>query len=163
MILDVRNNGGGLVATLRIVASAFIDRSILYFYQRVKTGPGHNDFGPPIPLVVSPRSGAPGYGKRIAFLTNRFSASGSEHLTQIFRTLGNVTQIGDTTFGAFGDIISIAELPNGWTFSYPCRLTTTPEGKCYEGIGIVPDVLIRNSAADINAGFDRVMDYAAAH
>jgi carboxyl-terminal processing protease len=163
MILDVRNNGGGLVATLRIVASAFIDHSILYFYQRVKTGPGHNDFGPPIPLVVSPRAGAPGYAKRISLLTNRFSASGSEHLTQIFRTLGNVTQIGDTTFGAFGDIVSIAELPNGWTFSYPCRLTTTPEGKCLEGIGFVPDVLVRNSAADINGGVDRVMDYAVVH
>jgi hypothetical protein len=163
LILDLRNNGGGLVVTLQIIASAFIDHSILYFYQRAKTGPRHNDFGEPIPLVVSPRSGAPGYTRPIALLTNRFSASGSEHLTRIFRTLGNVTQVGDTTFGAFGDIISVAQMPNGWTFTYPCRLTTTPDGKCYEGIGFVPDVLVRNSASDINAGVDRVMEYAVAH
>lgn len=163
MIIDVRNNGGGLVVTLQIIASAFIDHSILYFYQRAKTGPGHNDYGSPIPLVVSPRAGAPGYGKRIALLTNRFSASGSEHIAQIFKTLSTVTQIGDTTFGAFGDIINIAQLPNGWTFSYPCRLTTTPDGRCLEGIGIIPDVLVRNSGSDINAGIDRVMDYATAH
>ncbi|HTY58329.1 MAG TPA: S41 family peptidase [Bacteroidota bacterium] len=163
LVLDVRNNGGGLVVTLQIVASAFIDQSILYFYQRPKSGPKHNDFGNPIPLVVSPRKGAPGYGKKIALLTNRFSASGAEHMTEIFRTLGTVTQIGDTTFGAFGDIISVGQLPNGWTFTYPCRFTTTPDGRCFEGIGIVPDVLIRNSAADISAGVDRVLDYAVAH
>jgi C-terminal processing protease CtpA/Prc len=163
MILDVRNNGGGLVVTLQIIASAFIDHSILYFYQRAKTGPKHNDYGPPIPLVVSPRAGAPGYAKSIALLTNRFSASGSEHITQIFRNLSTVTQMGDTTFGAFGDIINIAQLPNGWTFSYPCRLTTTPDGRCFEGTGIIPDVLVRNSGTDIKAGVDRVMDYAVAH
>jgi C-terminal processing protease CtpA/Prc len=163
MIIDVRNNGGGLVVTLQIIASAFIDHSILYFYQRAKTGPRHNDFGNPIPLVVSPRPGAPGYGKSIALLTNRFSASGAEHITQIFKMLSTVTQIGDTTFGAFGDIVNIAQLPNGWTFSYPCRLTTTPDGRCLEGIGIIPDVLVRNSGSDIDAGIDRVMDYAVAH
>ncbi len=163
LILDVRNNGGGLVVTLQIIASAFIDHSILYFYQRPKSGPKHDDFGNPIALVVSPRAGAPGYGKKICFLTNRFSASGAEHLTQIFRSLSTVTQVGDTTFGAFGDIISVGQLPNGWTFTYPCRFTTTPDGRCFEGIGIVPDVLVRNSAADINGGVDRVMEYAIAH
>jgi carboxyl-terminal processing protease len=163
LVLDVRNNGGGLVVTLQIVASAFIDHSILYFYQRPKSGPKHNDFGAPISLVVSPRAGAPGYGKRIALLTNRFSASGAEHMTEIFKTLSTVTQIGDTTFGAFGDIISVAQLPNGWTFTYPCRFTTTPDGRCLEGIGIVPDVLIRNTAPEISAGMDRVLEYAVAH
>ena len=151
------------MVSLQIVASAFIDHSILYFYQRAKTGPKHNDYGTPIPLVVSPRAGAPGYAKNIALLTNRFSASGSEHITQIFRTLSTVTQIGDTTFGAFGDIINVAQLPNGWTFTYPCRLTTTPDGRCYEGIGIIPDVLVRNSGSDIRAGIDHVMEYAVAH
>ena len=72
-------------------------------------------------------------------------------------------QPGDTTFGAFGDIINIAPLPNGWTFSYLCRLTTTPDGRCLERIGIIPGVLVRNSGSDINAGIDRVMDYAVAH
>jgi C-terminal processing protease CtpA/Prc len=105
-------SGRGLVVTLQIIASAFIDHSILYFYQRAKTGPKHNDFGSPIPLVVSPRPGAPGYTKSIALLTNRFSASGSEHIRQIFKTLTTVTRRGDTTFGAFGDIINIAQLPS---------------------------------------------------
>jgi C-terminal processing protease CtpA/Prc len=51
-------------------------------------------------------------------------------------------------------------LPNGWTFHYPCRLTTTPEGKCYEGIGIIPDYVVENTKADIDANKDNVMDTA---
>lgn len=68
--------------------------------------------------------------------------------------------VGDTTFGAFGDIISRAQLPNRWTLTYPCRLTRTPDGKCYEGKGLVPDYLEENYAADINAGNDKAIKFA---
>ncbi len=160
IIVDVRNNGGGLRATGDIIASAFIDREITYFYQRTKVGPGHNDLSGKFPISISPREGILSYSKNTVLLTNRFSASGSEYLTEIFKNLSYTTQIGDTTFGAFGDIISIAQLPNGWTFTFPCRLTTTPDGNCYEGKGIVPDHLIENSAADIKSGKDNVINFA---
>ncbi len=130
LIIDLRNNGGGLKVTGAIIVSSFIDRQITYFYQQEKTGPGHNDFGPRIPLTVSPREGVLRFTKNIALLTNRFSASGSEHFAQVFRYLSYATQIGDTTFGCFGDVINTEQLPNGWTFRYPCRLTTTLEGTC---------------------------------
>ena len=160
MIIDLRNNGGGLKVTGAVIASAFIDRNFTYFYQQEKTGPGHNDFGSPIPLTISVRPGVLRYNKKIALLTNRFSASGSEHFTQVFRYLSYATQIGDTTFGCFGDILQTAQLPNGWTYLYPCRLTKTPEGKCYEGLGMIPDILVENTKADIDAGRDNVMDRA---
>jgi hypothetical protein len=160
LIIDLRNNGGGLKVTGAIIASAFIDREITYFYQREKTGPGHDDFGGPIPLTVTPRKDVLRFTKKIALLTNRFSASGSEHFAQVFRYLKYATQIGDTTFGCFGDVLNIAQLPNGWTYRYPCRLTTTPEGTCPEGIGIIPNVLVENTKANIDAGKDNVMEYA---
>ncbi|NLT52320.1 MAG: S41 family peptidase [Ignavibacteria bacterium] len=158
IIIDVRNNGGGMKITGQIIASAFVDREITYLYQQEKNGPGHNDFGSPIALTVSP--GTVTFNKNIALLTNRFSASGSEHFAQVLKNLPYSKQIGDTTFGAFGDIINNAQLPNGWGFAYPCRLTTTPDGKCPEGIGIIPDFLVENTKNDITAGKDKVMDYA---
>jgi C-terminal processing protease CtpA/Prc len=163
LIIDLRNNGGGLVVTLRTIASDFIDREINYFDQRAKTGPGHNDFGPLIHLLVDRSTGRPTFTKKLALLTNRFSGSGSEHFAQIFKSLSYAKQIGDTTFGAFGDIISTAELPNGWTCSFPCRLTTTSEGKCYEGIGIVPNILSENTRFDITAGRDNVINTAVTY
>ena len=160
IIVDLRNNGGGLRETGNIIASAFVDREITYFYQQTKVGRGHNDLSDKFPISIAPREGILKYTKRTVLLTNRFSASGSEYLTEIFRNLSYATQIGDTTFGAFGDIISVTELPNGWTFTYPCRLTTAPDGKCFEGKGIVPDYVVENSAADIKSGKDNVINFA---
>lgn len=160
MIVDVRNNTGGLIVTENIISSAFIDHTITFFYSRCKSGPKHNDFASPRPVSVSPRSGIVPWTKKIAMLTNRFTASGGEYITQVFKNLPNSTQIGDTTLGAFGEITNMAELPNGWTFTYPSTLTTTPDGKSPEGIGIIPDVLIENTKADIETGNDRVVEYA---
>lgn len=160
MIIDLRNNGGGLRNTTDIIASSFIDREITYFYQQTKTGPKHDDLSGQIPISILQRKSASVFTKKNVLLTNRFSASGSEYFVQIFKNLSYSTQIGDTTFGAYGDIINIAQLPNGWTFTYPCRLTKTPEGKCFEGKGIVPDYLVENSDQDIKVGNDRVINYA---
>ena len=160
MIVDVRNNGGGLRVTGNIINSAFIDREITYFYQRLKTGPGHNDFGDVRPISISPRSGVQRYTKKIALLTNRFSGSGSEYTAEVFKNLSYSIQIGDTTNGSFGEITQVAQLPNGWVFWYPCSLTTTPDGKSPEGIGIIPDILVENTRADINAGNDKVLSFA---
>jgi C-terminal processing protease CtpA/Prc len=160
LIIDLRNNGGGLKVTLGIIASAFIDREVTYFYQKEKTGPGHNDFGPQIPLTISPRPGVQRFTKNIALLTNRFSASGSEHFSQIFQYLPYTAQIRDTTLGCFGDIVGNHQLPSGWVFWYPIRLTRTPDGFCPEGLGIIPDILVENTKRDIDAGRDNAMQRA---
>lgn len=160
IILDVRNNGGGLLVNVQIIASAFIDRDITYFYSRLKTGPGHYDLSDPIAKTVSKRTKIIPYTKKVGLLTNRYSGSGSESTAQIFKFVDYAIQIGDTTFGAIGEINHEAELPNGWTLRYPCTLYTTPEGFCPEGIGIVPDIQVENTKADIESGHDKVMEYA---
>jgi hypothetical protein len=160
MVVDVRNNTGGLIITENIISSAFIDHKITFFNSRRKTGPKHDDFGELLPVSVNPRPEIVPFTKRIAFLTNRFTASGGEYMTQVFKNLSYSTQIGDTTMGAFGEITSMSELPNGWTFTYPCTLTTTPDGKCPEGIGIIPDILVENTKVSIDAGNDKMIEYA---
>ena len=160
MIVDVRNNGGGFRNNGHIICSAFIDRERTYFYQRLKNGPGHNDFSQQRAVTIAPRPGTQRYTKKNAVLTNRFTASVSEYAVQIFRTLPYSTQIGDTTFGMLGDVTSVAHLPNGWIFWYPCTFTTTPEGYCPEGIGIIPDILVENTRADINRKRDNVLERA---
>lgn len=160
LIVDVRNNGGGVIVAERIIISAFIDHSITYLYSRQKTGPGHDDLGEKIPITVVPRNSSTPFTKKIALLTNRFTGSGAEYLTEAFKNLSYATQIGDTTIGAFGEITNTSELPNGWTYRYPCTFTTTPDGRCLEGIGIVPDVLIENTLVDIMTHHDKVLEYA---
>ncbi len=161
IIVDVRNNGGGLRVTGDVINSAFIDHDFTYFYQRLKTGPRHDEFGSPRPISISMRPGIPIYNKKLVLLTNKFSASGAEYTAQVFKNLTYSTQIGDTTHGSFGEITCNAELPNGWIYWYPCSFTYTPDGMCPEGIGIIPDILVENTKSDIDAGRDKVLEYAA--
>jgi hypothetical protein len=163
MIIDIRNVGGGLKTNVPLFASYFVNREFTYFYQQEKTGPGHYDFGNPMPLSVSPNTAGPTFTKKIVLLTNRFSASAAEHTSQIFKYLPYATQIGDTTEGAFGDVVARGELPNGWTFLYPQKLTKTPEGFCPEGFGIPPAIYQENTKADIDNGIDKVMNKALEH
>jgi carboxyl-terminal processing protease len=163
LILDVRNNGGGFLVNTLYVASAFVDREITYFYSQLKTGPGHNDLSEPLAKKVFPRSTGPLYSGRMILLTNRFSSSGSEVLAQILKYVPSSEQIGDTTTGVVGEVTHVAQLPNGWTLNYPCTLTTTPDGKSPEGIGIIPDIALENTKADVLAGRDIVLEFAIKH
>ena len=160
IILDVRNNGGGFLVNVLYVASAFVDREITYFYSQLKTGPGHNDFGEPVAKKVTPRNTGPLYSGKIVLLTNRFSSSGSEVVAQILKNVPASVQIGDTTTGVVGEVTHVAQMPNGWTLNYPCTLTTTPDGKSPEGIGIIPDIALENTKADVLAGNDIVLEFA---
>jgi carboxyl-terminal processing protease len=163
IILDVRNNGGGFLRNALYVASAFIDNEITYFYSQLKTGPGHNDFSEPVAKKVFPRNSGSLYSGKTVLLTNRFSSSGSEVVAQILKNVPACEQIGDTTTGAVGEVTHVAQLPNGWTLNYPCTLTTTPDGKSPEGIGIIPDVTLENTKADVLEGNDKVLEFAIKH
>jgi carboxyl-terminal processing protease len=160
IVIDLRNNGGGLVKNDLYAASFFIDREITYYYSKQKTGPGHNDFGDPIAKVIYPRSDTLKYLKKNVVLTNRLSASGSEAFTLVCKNLSYSTQIGDTTLGAYGEVPHVAQLPNGWTLYYPCTLTILPDGTSPEGVGLIPDIEINNTVLDVQEGRDKVVEFA---
>ena len=160
IIIDIRNNPGGFAKNDLYISSVFIDHEILYYYSQLKTGPGHNEFGERMARKVQPIADNLRYNKKNVLLTNRFSASGSEVMALIFKNLSYSTQIGDTTFGALGEVTHVAQLPNGWTLNYPCTLTTLQDGSSPEGIGVIPDIYVDNTQKDISEGNDKVLDEA---
>jgi hypothetical protein len=160
IILDIRNNGGGFAKNDLYIASVFIDQKITYYYSRLKNGPGHNDFADPVAKIIYPLTDSLRYNNKNALLTNRYSGSGSEVFALIFKNLPYSTQIGDTTNGSLGEVTHVAQLPNGWTMNYPCTLTTLPDGSSPEGIGVIPDIYVDNTQADINNGNDKVLEKA---
>jgi hypothetical protein len=158
MIIDLRNNGGGFTRNNLYAGSLFINHEIIYYYSRLKTGPGHADFGEIINKNLIP--GNASFTKKNAVLTNRFTASGAECFTLIMKCMDYSAQIGDTTMGALGEVPQTGQLPNGWTIKYPCTLTTLADGSSPENIGIAPDLLIDNTLSDVGNGKDRVLDQA---
>ena len=58
LILDIRNNGGGMLTAAEKLASSFTKEKIHCGYIQHKTGKGHYDFSKPEKLYLEPGEGA---------------------------------------------------------------------------------------------------------
>ena len=131
LVLDLRNNPGGLLTATVDVASEFVESGLVTYEVdgrgnrkdwRVRDG-GQS---PELPLVV---------------LINEFSASGSEVLVAALQDHDRAVAIGNTTFGK-GSVNTLRALSNGGGLYMTFARWYTPNGRLIEGIGITPDVEI---------------------
>jgi carboxyl-terminal processing protease len=133
LILDLRNNPGGLLQVAIEIADKFIggEKLLVYTKGRLKTqniefkAPGKAEFAD-YPLVI---------------LVNKGSASGSEIVAGAAQDWKRGIIVGGTTFGK-GSVQSVLPLPDGSAL----RLTTakyfTPKGRCIQKVGIDPDIVV---------------------
>jgi carboxyl-terminal processing protease len=133
LILDLRNNPGGLLTAAVEVSEKFIDdgKLVVYTEGRVKNQnmrfSAHAKRGySQMPMVV---------------LVNQGSASASEIVAGALQDWGRATIVGAQTFGK-GSVQTIIPLSDGSGL----RLTTakyfTPKGRSIHGKGITPDVIV---------------------
>ena len=133
LILDLRNNPGGLLTSSVEVTEKFIDsgRLVVYTEGRVRnqnmrfqanSKKAYTDF----PMVV---------------LVNQGSASASEIVAGALQDWGRAVVIGTQTFGK-GSVQTIIPLSDGSGL----RLTTakyfTPKGRSIHGKGLTPDIIV---------------------
>ena len=131
LILDLRNNLGGLVSAGVAVTSEFID-SELVMYQ--VDGEGNREehyahdegLGKTIPMVV---------------LVNEFSASASEFVAGALRDHDRAQLIGTKTYGK-GSVNVQRTLADGSGVYYTIAKWFTPDGTVIEGEGIIPDFVV---------------------
>ncbi len=152
-VVDVRFNSGGDDRVVKAVADRFGDRRRLYMVTRERNGPDHDDFGSPSYWHVDPGAGA--FTGPVALLTSRLSVSAAENFALAMRTLPHVTVVGDTTSGSMADV-EWFNLQNGWRASLSRNLFVDYADRCWEGIGVPPDVVV---AADPGDG-DPILDTA---
>ena len=134
IILDLRNNPGGLLTSAIEVASFFIDKGVIV---KVKNTYGvedayetlGNDF-PNVPIVV---------------LVNEGSASASEIVTGALKDHGIAKVVGKKTFGK-GSVQTGFPLSNGGVLYLTTAHYMTPSGKDIHRIGIKPDVIVKEEA-----------------
>lgn len=158
IILDVRFNPGGGGAVVKAVADRFADRKRHYETTQVRYGLEHDDLGPPRYWYVEP-DGPLQYTKTTVLLTHRLSESAADGFRLAMGVLPHVTVVGDLTAGAFSSQFP-GRLPNGWTVWIAFKVAFDNKGTCWDGIGVSPDLRITNTKADIDAGNDRVLDFA---
>ena len=140
IILDMRNNPGGLVAAASAVADEFLSGGAVYSTR-------HR--GEVVDEVHAGSSGSLEQQPMVV-LVNEFSASASELLAGALQDHKRATIVGARTFGK-GSVQSIIDLPGGGGL----RLTTmryyTPGGRSIQVLGVTPDVLV-DSALSSGAG-----------
>ncbi len=158
LIIDIRNNGGGSLSNARRIAGRFTKEKLLVGHERVKNGPGRNDFSAPEPIYTEPAEDLSVFKKPVVILTNRGSYSASTFFVLYIKEFPNVTIIGDTTGGGGGLPIS-NELLNGWTYRFSSTSTTDINGYNIEK-GILPDINVNMSDTDIQNGIDTILEEA---
>ena len=129
MILDLRNNPGGLLNSVFQVADAFIDSKLIVYEvdskgNRKNWNASRGGFALDVPLIV---------------LTNRYSASASEVLAGALMDHNRAIIVGDKTFGK-GSVNTLEKISDGSGIYFTIAKWYTPDGKLIEGEGLVPDV-----------------------
>lgn len=158
LILDVRNNGGGLLTLSDRLAARFTNEKILTGYITYKTGPGHNDFTSPEAIYVEPATDRVRWQKPVAVLTNRRAYSSTNDFVGKMKEMPNAIIIGDKTGGGSGLPFS-SELPNGWSVRFSASPMYDPDMNHLE-FGIEPDIQVNMTSEDTQKGLDTIIETA---
>lgn len=157
LVLDVRNNGGGLVTSAERLASMFTDEKVHCGYIQHKQGPGHDDFSKPEKIYLTPSEGVI-WLRPVIVLTNRSVFSAANYFVMLMKELPNVLVLGDQTGGGSGLPMN-STLPNGWNV----RLSACPMLDARGGhteFGIEPHLRVDISSEDWNSGRDTMIEAA---
>jgi len=153
LIIDLRNNPGGLLDTTVDVADMFLDSGTIL----IQVGRDGEE------EVFSAKSGGEATEIPIVVLVNRFSASGSEVLAAALRDNGRAVIIGEKTFGK-----GTVNIPNPLSDDRGALFVTvarwfTPNNILIDEVGIHPDIEVTLSDEDIDLRRDaqllRAIDY----
>ena len=157
LIIDIRDNGGGLVTSAEQLAARFTNTPLLVGYMQHKTGRGHSDFSSMQEQRLKPSKGIR-WQKRVAILTNRSVYSAANEFVKYMRCCPNVVQIGDRTGGGAGMPYS-SELPIGWSIRFSACPMYDKDGNSTE-FGIAPDYDVQLSQTDLLRGKDTIIEKA---
>ncbi len=132
LIIDLRNNPGGVLHAAVSVADLFLtEGSIVYTKGRIDEANSHFYAGEDEELSSIP----------IMVLINRGSASAAEILSGALQEHQRATVIGEPSYGK-GSVQSVIPLPNGGALKITTAHYYTPNGRSLEENGIQPDILI---------------------
>ncbi len=159
LILDLRNNGGGMLTAAEKLASLFVNERTLVGYMMHKTGPSHTAFSAPEPLYVEPFEGLR-WQKPLVVLTNRRTYSAANSCVMYLKGLPGVTIMGDMTGGGSG-LPFMSELPNGWSVRFSACPMLDRDGAHTE-FGITPDVTVNQTSDDFQRSIDTLIEAARA-
>src|SRR6266446_3904470 len=145
LILDLRNNPGGLLNSAVDVCAQFLPPSTkvvstqgrVASQQREYTTSGAAKERPHFPMAV---------------LVNEGSASGAEIVSGALKDLRRAIVVGETTFGK-GSVQNVMQLPDGSALRFTTAKYYTPSKQVIHGNGVAPNIPVPMSAEQEHALF----------
>jgi carboxyl-terminal processing protease len=139
LVLDLRNNPGGVLDAAVAVADEFLDSGLIVrgsgrirqarFERHAEAGDSLEN----VPLVI---------------LVNAGSASGSEIVAAALKDHRRAMLVGERTYGK-GSVQSVVPLGRGGAIKLTTSRYITPSGVSINGIGIKPDYVVRNDDPNV--------------
>ncbi|MDD9267781.1 S41 family peptidase [Paenibacillus sp. GCM10023248] len=137
LILDVRNNPGGLVETAQNIAKHFVKNGVLIHTK------DRNGIDEPVPIEGGTALSVPVY-----VLANEYSASASEVLSGALQDYNVAKVIGMQTYGK-GSVQQLFQLDNNSALKVTIEEYLTPKQRKVNKVGITPDMKVDGPAAQL--------------
>lgn len=154
-VLDLRGNGGGLIDVAQRLIGRFLEGGVAY-YRNV---PYQNLFNEP-QNVINDKDGLKLYNKPLVVLVNGGTASASEITAGALQDRNRAALIGEKTYGK-GVAQYVLDLPSKASVRITFEQWLTPNKiNLSDTKGIRPNIEVKNSQEDVNAGRDSQLDRA---
>jgi len=141
LVLDVRNNPGGLLDQAVKVSDEFLDSGLIVYTKGRDSNQNISESATSLPK-------RPKYP--IVVLVNAGSASASEIVAGALQDNHRAIILGERTFGK-GSVQSIMPLPDGSAIKLTTAKYYTPSGRDIQAKGIEPDLIV---TGDMYSGLD---------
>ena len=151
LIIDLRNNPGGVLGASVDVADEFLDEGLIVYTEgrdreaEIRFMAEDGDILDGAPLVV---------------LINEGSASAAEVVAGALQDHGRATLVGTTSYGK-GSVQSVLELEGKRAIKLTTAHYYTPSGRSIQASGIDPDITVPVSDTDSPDAYDAMLLTAA--
>jgi len=135
-VIDLRNNGGGLLTAATRISDDFLENGNIVTTRR------RNRLSEIVKKTYTAHRGDITDGKPIVVLVNGASASASEIVSGALQDNGRAIILGTQSFGK-GSVQQIIPLPNGGALRLTTGLYFTASGRSIQNKGITPDILFK--------------------
>lgn len=135
LVLDLRNNPGGLLNQAVEVTDRFIDEGLIVSVKGRAMDQNMEYYA---------TKAMSSYDYPVVVLVNEGSASASEVVAEALQDHGRATILGTKTFGK-GSVQTIIRIDDGAGLKLTTAWFYAPSGRSINGLGVTPDEIVENS------------------
>jgi len=148
LVIDVRPNSGGAEPLAQEFAGCFIDKPVVYAKHVYRDASAPSGVGPLQERLLEPGKLRPRYRGKVAVLMGPANMSSCEAFLLMMKQVPGCKLVGAASYGSSGNPKPV-DLGNGVTVYLPSWKALRPDGTCFEGQGIAPNLPVNATPAEL--------------